>query len=130
MNTAATDLYEARVIGFGDIFPVVAYEPRNIRDDPYVGQFGEGAGKIDVGRAVTALTSGLVAYSAGPAAGADAGPRDFQGTWQAGAVAAGDELDASGSSFRRRRARARSRSRSRSPPDTLRTACGCCPRPG
>ena len=89
MNTATTDLLEARVIGFGDIFPVVAYEPRNIRDDPYVGPFGEGAGKIDVGRASSALTSGLVAYSAGPAAGADAGPRDFQGTWQAGAVAPG-----------------------------------------
>jgi len=89
MNTATTDLYEARVIGFGDIFPVVAYEPRNIRDDPYVGPFGEGAGKIDIGRAAAALTSGLVVYSAGPVAGAAAGPRDFQGTWQAGAVAAG-----------------------------------------
>ena len=79
MNTATTDLYEARVIGFGDIFPVVAYEPRNIRDDPYVGPFGEGAGKIDLARASSALTSGLVVYSAGPAGG-DAGPRDFQGT--------------------------------------------------
>jgi subtilisin family serine protease len=87
MNTAGADMREARVIGLGDLFPVIVYEARNIRDDPYVGPFGEGAGKINVGRALAALRDGAVIYSAASDGGTGRG--DLQGSWQAGAVPAG-----------------------------------------
>ena len=87
MNTAGPDLLEGRVIGFTGVFPVVGVGARNIRDDPYVGPLAEGAGKINVGRAVAALRDGAVIYSA--AAEGGVGRRDLQGTFQAGVVPAG-----------------------------------------
>ena len=51
----------------------------------------EGAGKLDVPRALAALRDGVVGYSAASGTGVDAGtgPRDLQGSWQVGAVRAG-----------------------------------------
>jgi hypothetical protein len=74
--------------GFGSL---TLYQERNGAADPYVGPLAEGAGKLDVGRAIAALRDGLVVYSAASGKGADAGtgPRDLQGSWQVGAVAAG-----------------------------------------
>jgi uncharacterized repeat protein (TIGR01451 family) len=70
---------------------VVLYQVRNGASDPYVGPLGEGAGKLSLGRALGALRDGVVAYSAASGSGPDpgTGPRDFQGTWQVGAVSAG-----------------------------------------
>jgi subtilisin family serine protease len=67
------------------------YEVRNGAADPFVGPLAEGAGKLNVGRASAALRDGIVVYSAASGSGADTGtgPRDFQGTWQVGAIAAG-----------------------------------------
>jgi subtilisin family serine protease len=116
MNTAATDLYEARWIlrnsadnpfnctlftdpllpllcGFAQVAAgtqtgsSTLYEVRNGKGDPYVGPLGEGAGNIDVGAALRALTGGAVMYSA--QAGDGTGPRELQGSWQIGAVRAG-----------------------------------------
>lgn len=74
--------------GFGSF---TLYQERNGAADPYVGPLAEGAGKLNVGRAVAALRSGLVVYSAASGGGASAGtgPRDLQGSWQVGAVAGG-----------------------------------------
>lgn len=70
---------------------LVLYEVRNDADDPYVGPLGEGAGKIQVERAAAALREGVVVYSAATAGTAPGtGHRDFQGSWQIGAVSAGD----------------------------------------
>ena len=118
MNTADPDLYEARWIlknsldnphlcngltdpllllcGFGDIVlstqtgSSTLYDVRNGKGDPYVGPLGEGAGKIDVPAALTALTSGAVMYSA--QSGDGTGPRELQGSWQLGAVRAGTKV--------------------------------------
>lgn len=70
---------------------VTLYEVRNGAADPAVGPLAEGAGKLDIGRAVTALRDGLVIYSAASGTGPDAGtgPRDLQGSWQVGAIGAG-----------------------------------------
>lgn len=89
MNTAGGDLYEARSLVTTD-FAALKVEPRNGPADPYVGPLAEGAGKIDVGRAIAALRDGLVVYSAATA-GADAGTgnRELQGSWQIGAIPAG-----------------------------------------
>jgi subtilisin family serine protease len=67
------------------------YHVRNGAGDPYVGPLGEGAGKLNVGRALTALRDGVVVYSAASGSGPDAGtgPRDLQGSWQIGAIRAG-----------------------------------------
>ena len=67
------------------------YEVRNGAADPYPGPLAEGAGKLDVGAAIAALRDGVVIYSAasGTAPDAGTGPRDLQGTWQVGAIAAG-----------------------------------------
>ncbi len=67
------------------------YEVRNRAADPYVGPLAEGAGKLDIGRSIDALRDGVVIYSAATDAGADSGTghRDFQGSWQVGAIAAG-----------------------------------------
>jgi subtilisin family serine protease len=123
MNTAGSDLYEARWLltnsannpvnctvftdpllplfcGLGSVFvdsqtgSTTLYEVRNGRTHPYVGPLGEGAGKINLGRALTALRDGVVMYSAASGSGVDAGtgPRDLQGTWQVGAVAAGEKV--------------------------------------
>jgi len=117
MNTAGGDLLEARLTSKSDLaflpkcdldptlVPFVCdfvnvfnqagyatvYEVRNGPDDPYVGPLGEGAGKVRINQAVQALRNGVVIYSAGSGTGASAGtgPRDFQGTWQIGAVTAG-----------------------------------------
>jgi uncharacterized repeat protein (TIGR01451 family) len=120
MNTAGSDLYEARWIlttgnsppplpcppeidpfsvfcSFKDIIISAAagsltlYEVRNGAADPYVGPLAEGAGKLNIGRAIAALRDGVVAYSAASGSGADAGTghRDLQGSWQIGAIAAG-----------------------------------------
>jgi subtilisin family serine protease len=69
----------------------VLYQARNGASDPFVGPLGEGAGKIDAGRALSALRDGVVVYSAASGSGADAGtwPRDLQGSWQVGAIGAG-----------------------------------------
>ena len=66
----------------------ILYEVRNRAADPYVGPLGEGAGKLNVGRALAALRDGVVVYSAASGSGADAGtgPRDLQGSWQIGAT--------------------------------------------
>jgi subtilisin family serine protease len=69
---------------------LVLYEIRNDADDPYVGPLGEGAGKLQVERAVAALRDGVVVYSAATdGASAGTGHRDFQGSWQIGATTAG-----------------------------------------
>ncbi|HEU0248887.1 MAG TPA: S8 family serine peptidase [Gaiellaceae bacterium] len=67
------------------------YEVRNRAADPYVGALGEGAGKLNVGRALAALRDGVVVYSTASGSGVDAGtgPRDLQGSWQIGATTAG-----------------------------------------
>jgi subtilisin family serine protease len=118
MNTAGSGQHESRVIlssGAGpiDCPPIpnppfvdvcsflspftglvgnnVVYQVRNGASDPFVGPLGEGAGKLNVPRAVTALRDGVVVYSAASGSGQDAGtgPRDFQGSWQIGAIGAG-----------------------------------------
>jgi len=68
------------------------YEVRNGAADPFVGPLGEGAGKLNVGRALAALRDGVVVYSAASGSGQDAGtgPRDLQGSWQVGAIRAGE----------------------------------------
>lgn len=67
------------------------YEVRNGPADPYVGPLAEGAGKLNVGRAIAALRDGVVAYSAASGSGAAAGTghRDLQGSWQVGSILAG-----------------------------------------
>jgi subtilisin family serine protease len=117
MNTAGGDLLEARLVAkndltflprcelpeeqvpflcqFVNIFQqagtATVYEVRNGAADPYVGPLGEGAGKVRIGPAITALRDGVVIYSAasgsGPAVGT--GPRDLQGSWQVGVIGAG-----------------------------------------
>jgi subtilisin family serine protease len=69
----------------------VLYNVRNGETDPYVGPLGEGAGKLNVTRALTALRDGVVVYSAASGSGPDAGtgPQDLQGSWQIGAIRAG-----------------------------------------
>ena len=59
----------------------VLYEVRNGASDPFVGPLGEGAGKLNVPRALAALRDGVVVYSAASGSGEDAGtgPRDLQG---------------------------------------------------
>jgi subtilisin family serine protease len=117
MNTAGGDLLEARLTAktdgafvpacaapteqvpflcdFTGVIPAsgqsTVYEVRNGPGDPYVGPLGEGAGKVRINPAVQALRNGVVIYSAGSGTGVNAGtgPRDFQGTWQIGAVTAG-----------------------------------------
>ncbi|MGH3064692.1 MAG: S8 family serine peptidase [Gaiellaceae bacterium] len=119
MNTAGSGQYEARWILSTDLATVldcpppldpllvdfcnfaeqiggilgnqVLYEARNRVPDPFVGPLGEGAGKLNVVRALAALRDGVVVYSAASGAGADAGtgPRDLQGSWQVGAIQAG-----------------------------------------
>ena len=67
------------------------YEVRNGATDPQVGPLAEGAGKLNIGRAIAAIRSGHVIYSAASGTGADAGtgPRDLQGSWQVGSIGAG-----------------------------------------
>jgi len=96
MNTAGSGLHEARWILTTDpndpfFGSLILMEVRNRAADPYVGPLAEGAGKLNLGRAVAALRGGVVAYStaSGSGAGRGTGPRDLQGTWQVGAVAAG-----------------------------------------
>jgi subtilisin family serine protease len=85
LGTMFTDLLA------GGLGSLTLYQERNRAADPYVGPLAEGAGKLNVGRAIAALRDGLVVYSAASGSGADAGtgPRDLQGSWQVGAVAAG-----------------------------------------
>lgn len=66
------------------------YEARNRGDDPYVGPLAEGAGKLNVARAVAALRDGVVIYSAASGGSAPGtGHHDLQGSWQVGPVSAG-----------------------------------------
>ncbi|HEY6014810.1 MAG TPA: hypothetical protein VIU37_12415, partial [Candidatus Limnocylindrales bacterium] len=125
MNSALGDLYEARwnltilpgglptcppdldptgfgVCDFVNLFGTLVgtttvYEVRNGAADPYVGPLAEGAGKVQVGPAVAALRDGVVVYSTASGSGtaAGTGPRDLQGSWQIGAVAAGATVDQS-----------------------------------
>ncbi len=118
-NTAGPDLFEARVIlttdvqtqlncatidpvlftfcGLGaDFFNSLSgsqtgYEVRNGPTDNYVGPLAEGAGKVNVGRAIAALRDGVVVYStaSGTGVAAGTGPRDLQSSWQIGALKAG-----------------------------------------
>ena len=85
LGTMFTDLFAD---GLGSL---TLFQERNRAADPYVGPLAEGAGKVNVGRAIAALRDGLVVYSAASGSGADAGtgPRDLQGSWQIGAVTAG-----------------------------------------
>lgn len=80
------------ILGSGTV-----YEVRNGASDPYVGPLAEGAGKLNIGRAIAALRGGVVIYSAASGSGVDAGtgPRDFQGSWQIGAVTAGSAVSQS-----------------------------------
>ena len=75
----------------GTLENVVLYNVRNGASDPFVGPLGEGAGKVHAGRALAALRDGVVMYSAASGSGPDAGtgPRDFQSSWQIGAIQAG-----------------------------------------
>lgn len=70
---------------------LTVYEVRNGAADPAVGPLAEGAGKLDISRAIAALRGGVVIYSAASGSGASAGtgPRDLQGSWQVGAIGAG-----------------------------------------
>jgi hypothetical protein len=123
MNGAAGDLFEARWIltvlagslptcppelsaatfGICD-FPAAigsitdgtaVYEVRNGATDPYVGPLAEGAGKVQIASAIAALRDGVVIYSAASGSGeaAGTGPRDLQGSWQVGPVAAGTTIE-------------------------------------
>lgn len=76
---------------FSTLGNVVLYEVRNGASDPYVGPLGEGAGKLNVVRALAALRDGVVAYSTASGSGPDTGtgPHDLQGSWQVGAIRAG-----------------------------------------
>jgi subtilisin family serine protease len=67
------------------------YEVRNGPADPQVGPLAEGAGKLNIGRAIEAIRDGVVIYSAASGTGTDAGtgPRDLQGSWQVGSIGAG-----------------------------------------
>jgi subtilisin family serine protease len=67
------------------------YEVRNGASDPFVGPLAEGAGKLRLVAALEALSGGVVIYSAASGSGASAGtgPRDYQGSWQVGAISAG-----------------------------------------
>jgi subtilisin family serine protease len=69
----------------------VLAQVRNGAADPFVGPLGEGAGKVNLPRALSALRDGVVVYSAASGDGQDAGtgPRDLQGSWQIGAIRAG-----------------------------------------
>jgi subtilisin family serine protease len=71
------------------------YEVRNGPSDPYVGPLAEGAGKVRIGNAIAALRDGIVVYSTASGSGetAGTGPRDLQGSWQVGAVAAGTTVE-------------------------------------
>ena len=91
MNTATTGLYESRWVVTALGASTNLYEVRNVATDPYVGPSGEGAGKLNVARAIAALRDGAVIYSTASGSGAAAGTghRDFQGTWQVGAIRAG-----------------------------------------
>ena len=118
MNTAGDGQLEARVMLSSGVDPIVCpplpstpfvdvcsffdplaslagdttvYGVRNGASDPFVGPLGEGAGKINLPRALAALRDGVVVYSAASGSGAHAGtgPRDLQGTWQVGAISAG-----------------------------------------
>jgi hypothetical protein len=125
MNSAGGDLFESRWIlsilagGLPDCPPdldpatfgvcdfidalggilgaATLYEVRNGASDPYVGPLAEGAGKVNVGRAIAALRDGVVMYSTASGSGdaAGTGPRDLQGSWQVGAVAAGTSVEQS-----------------------------------
>jgi subtilisin family serine protease len=65
MNTATTDLYESRWVATVLGVSADLYEVRNVGPaDPYVGPAAEGAGKLNVGRAVSAPRDGAVIYSA------------------------------------------------------------------
>jgi subtilisin family serine protease len=95
MNTARPNLYEARQILTVQV-PLagtqsVKTDPRNGSGDPYVGPLTEGAGKVDAARAIAALRDGVVVYSGASGSGDDrgTGPRDLQGSWQVGAIQAG-----------------------------------------
>ncbi|HEX9635120.1 MAG TPA: S8 family serine peptidase [Candidatus Limnocylindria bacterium] len=121
MNSAGGDLYESRWILSTDdttrfdcpdpdplfglcaiaelladtaIGSLTLYHVRNRATDPYVGPLAEGAGKLQVGRAIAALRDGLVVYSAASGSGPTAGTghRDLQGSWQVGAVTAGSTV--------------------------------------
>jgi uncharacterized repeat protein (TIGR01451 family) len=118
MNTAGSGQLESRVILSSGLEPIdcppvpnppfidvcsfvspfagllgntVVYQVRNGASDPYVGALGEGAGKLNVPRALAALRDGVVLYSSASGSGQDAGtgPRDLQGSWQVGAIGAG-----------------------------------------
>jgi subtilisin family serine protease len=84
----ATQIEDAVANGLGSL---TLYEVRNGAADPYVGPLAEGAGKLNIQRAIAAVRDGIVAYSAASGSGADAGTghRDFQGSWQVGTLAAG-----------------------------------------
>ena len=55
---------------------------------PTSGRSARAPGKLNVGRALTALRDGVVVYSAASGSGQDAGtgPKDLQGSWQIGAT--------------------------------------------
>jgi uncharacterized repeat protein (TIGR01451 family) len=118
MNTAGSGQLEARVMLSSGLDPIpcppvpnppfldvcsfvsplsgiagdtAVYQVRNGATDPYVGPLGEGAGKLNVPRAATALRDGIVVYSTASGSGQDAGtgPRDLQGSWQVGSIRAG-----------------------------------------
>jgi subtilisin family serine protease len=90
MNTATSDMYEARMVATQLGVSANYYEARNIGADPYVGPAGEGAGKINLSRAIAALRDGAVIYSAASGGSSPGtGHRDYQGTWQVGAIQAG-----------------------------------------
>lgn len=83
----------ASIIAGAALGSLTLYEVRNGKGavDPYVGPLAEGAGKLQIGRSIAALRDGVVAYSAASGTGVDAGTghRDFQGSWQIGAISAG-----------------------------------------
>jgi subtilisin family serine protease len=91
MNTATSDLYEARLVATQFGVSADYYEARNIGADPYVGPDGEGSGQVNLPRAIAALRDGAVLYSAAASDTKGTGHRDFQGSWQVGTIPAGGQ---------------------------------------
>ncbi len=70
MSTASTDLYEARWVSTIAGVSQDLYELRNVGPaDPFVGPEAEGAGKLNLARAVSALRDGAVVYSTASGSG-------------------------------------------------------------
>ena len=132
MNTARPDLYEARWIippAPGGLVELIGVEVRSRAADPYVGPLAEGAGKVDVGGAVAAIRSGVVAYSVASGSTRRTTPTPGRATSRGpgrSAPSTPAPRSRSGSSSTRHRARPGSPRRSRTRPAIRPTAPARC----